>query len=122
MREQEIREMIDDICKRIDPNYNGEIYIRDKNHTPPNNWTRLSKETLAKALHQKFEEQADRYNRIGKLLVKAENKVEAHKQALIDARIEELEQQFLNIDAKSNQGIMLQEFVRERIAQLKKKD
>ena len=49
---REIERIIDDLCKKIDPNYNGEIYIRDRNHTLPNNWTRLSKSAIAKAIEQ----------------------------------------------------------------------
>jgi len=78
MTEQEIREMIKN--NPIPSASSGKnVVVADS----------IQLDELVKALHQKFEEELIENN--GKWNILVSEREEAHKQALIDARIEELE-------------------------------
>jgi len=95
MKEQEIREMIEE--------QNGICLFGCKEEI----------DSLVKALHQKFEEEKSKW------FEEARNIASYHKQALIDSRIEELESVDMAIDDE-NYPKPLNYYVAERIAQLKK--
>lgn len=49
-----VKESMLSVLKRLDPNTDGVIFIRDNNHTPPNNWSQIHLNQLAKAICSKF--------------------------------------------------------------------